>query len=104
MLRHPNKANEAFSLARDLKPDYWPAYSHWVEFLMNNGKRADAMKVVTAGLEHAPNAKVLLEQYRLLGGKPGDIPRQVKEIKTTDDSATSDGDTPTPAEEKNEKD
>ena len=69
LLDRPNKADDAFTRARDLKPDYWPAYSHWVEFLMQNRKRAEAMKMVREGLEHAPRSKVLREQYRVLGGK-----------------------------------
>lgn len=74
LLGQPNKAQEAFAIARKLRPDYWPAYSNWAEFLMNRGKRSEALKVVTAGLEYSPNAKVLLELFKLLGGKPSDIP------------------------------
>ena len=73
LLKRPNNANEAFRRARALKPDYWPAYSHWVEFLMKAGKRAEALEVVTAGLKHAPHAKVLLEQNKVLGGKPPEV-------------------------------
>jgi len=74
LLSQPNKAQESFANARKLRPDYWPAYSNWAEFLMNRGKRSEALKVVIAGLEYSPNAKVLLELFKLLGGKPSDIP------------------------------
>jgi len=69
LLQRPNNANALFQRARALKPDYWPAYSRWVEFLIKTGKRNEALEIVTAGLEHAPKAKVLLEQQRILGGK-----------------------------------
>jgi tetratricopeptide (TPR) repeat protein len=72
---HPDKANEAFARARQLKPDYWPAYSHWAEYLIKIGRRPEALKIVTAGLQHSPGTKVLLEQYRILGGKTSDIPK-----------------------------
>ncbi len=77
-LSHPDAADQAFSRARELKPDYWPAYSHWVEYLIKIGRRSEALKVVRSGLSFSPNAKVLLEQYRLLGGKRSDIPKPVE--------------------------
>jgi tetratricopeptide (TPR) repeat protein len=73
LLARPNKASEAFARARELKPNYWPAYSRWADVLIHSGKRAEAKELVKSGLEYAPTAKVLLEQYRLLGGKPSDI-------------------------------
>ena len=78
LLKKPNRAKIAFAKARELKPDYWPAYSHWAEFLMNIGRRPEALKIVASGLAYSPDAKVLLEQFRLLGGKPSDIPRPAK--------------------------
>ena len=90
LLAHPDKANEAFAKARELKPDYWPAYSHWAEFLITIGKRPDALKIVTAGLKHAPNAKVLREQFRILGGKPSDIPKPIEKPQAVTDSPTED--------------
>ncbi len=74
LLGQPNQAQESFSRARQLKPDYWPAHANWAEFLIKTGKRAEALKVVIAGLEYSPNAKVLLELFKILGGKPTDIP------------------------------
>jgi tetratricopeptide (TPR) repeat protein len=73
LLSLPNDANKSFAQARALKPDYWPAYSHWAEFLINAGKKADAKQLVRTGLEYSPGARVLQEQYRLLGGKPSEI-------------------------------
>lgn len=91
-----NEANKSFSQARALKPDYWPAYSHWAEFLIRAGQRAEAKQVVKSGLEYSPSSRVLREQYRLLGGNPSDIMPRV--IGPKPDAATGE----TAASEANE--
>lgn len=78
LISDPVAAEKSFSRARQIKADYWPAYSHWAEYLIQTGKRAEAKQLVKSGLEQTPNAKVLIEQYRLLGGKPSDIVPVVK--------------------------
>jgi tetratricopeptide (TPR) repeat protein len=88
--KNPGAANEAFAKARVLKPDYWPAYSHWAEFLMNIGRRPEALKIVSSGLAYSPDAKVLREQFRLLSGKASDIPKLAeKPQKITEPPADS---------------
>jgi len=93
LLKKPNEANIAFAKARELKPDYWPAYSHWAEFLINIGRRPEALKIVASGLAYSSDAKVLLEQFRLLGGKPSNIPKPAKKsegiTESTEDSTPS---------------
>jgi len=69
-LARPERADEAFSRARQIKPDYWPAYSHWIEYLIAKGRRAEAKSLAQEGLEYSPKVKTLQEQYRLLGGDP----------------------------------
>jgi tetratricopeptide (TPR) repeat protein len=101
LLRRPDKADEAFVRARKQKPDYWPAYSRWVEYLISTGKRAEALKVVVTGLQHSPDAKVLREQFRVLGGKPTDLRKPVAKQPTGTDPLTgadpvAPGDTPEP--------
>lgn len=86
LLRNPTEASQAFAKARTLKPDYWPAYTHWAEFLQSAGKRDEAMAIVKIGLQHAPAAKVLHELFRALGGKPGDIPPHI--VKQEEPSST----------------
>lgn len=80
----PNDANNSFAQARALKPDYWPAYSYWAEFLIKSGRRGEAKELVKSGLEYSPNSKTLQEQYRLLGGKPSDIIPKVKDLPQPD--------------------
>ncbi|ACV34786.1 tetratricopeptide repeat protein [Accumulibacter sp.] len=93
-------AEKAFSRARAIKPDYWPAYSHWAEHLMQTGRQAEAKQLVKTGLEHAPHAKMLVELYRLLGGRHSEIVPVVKNLvpgkaadqqrATTDQNAETD--------------
>jgi tetratricopeptide (TPR) repeat protein len=74
LMREPLEAGQAFAKAKNLKPDYWPAYFHWAEFLRGAGKSSEAMEVIKSGLKYSPTAKPLLALYRELGGKPADIP------------------------------
>ena len=93
----PANANKAFSMARELKPDYWPAYSRWAEYLMRNSQRAEALRIVTSGLQYSPDAKNLRELFQTLGGNPSDIPvkpveKPVNEAAvTTQDNSTAKG-------------
>jgi len=66
-------AYDALSRAREIKPDYWPAYSTWAEVLIRLKKKAEAKKLVREGLEYSPDSKVLLDQYKSLGGDPKEI-------------------------------
>lgn len=78
LLGSPNKANDAFSRARLQKQDYWPAYSHWAEYLLSIGRRQEALRVVIDGLAHSPDSRVLLELFKVLGGKPSDKPAPIR--------------------------
>lgn len=73
MLGNVGGAYDAFAQARALKPDYWPAYLRWAEVLIKSKQKAEAKALIAEGLSHAPNAKPLLDQYRLLGGNPAEI-------------------------------
>lgn len=97
LLDRPDQANQAFARARELKPDYWPGYTHWAEFLIRTGRRGDAMQLVSEGLRHSPGAKVLLDQYRMLGGKPADLPKPAAAPAAPaapENATASDGDAP----------
>ena len=95
LLMQANKANESFARARKLKPDYWPAYSHWAEYLLHSGQKSEALKITKAGLQHAPDSKVLLELLRVLGGKPSQISRPDRGNQDTGAAAeTLEADTP----------
>ena len=57
---------------------------------MNSGHRPEALKLVTVGLEHSPNAKVLLQLYRDLGGKPSGIPKPIEKPEVATPTAAED--------------
>lgn len=64
--KDPNKANEAFIKARQLNPSYWPAYTHWIEYLIHIRDFANASTLLEEGLRNSPDSKVLKDQYFLL--------------------------------------
>lgn len=61
-------AMEAYGRAREIKPEFWPAYAQWATFLSEVGKKKDALALVTEGLRHAPDATQLRKQFTQLGG------------------------------------
>lgn len=89
LLNEPKQASEAFAKARSLKPDYWPPFFHWAQFLHTKGKNAEAMEIVRTGLQYSPEAKPLLLLYRDLGGKPADIPQPIAIAKPDDPAQAS---------------
>ena len=66
-------AYSAFEKARQVKPDYWPAYSRWVDVLIKSNLRKDALALARQGLAHAPASEVLRRQYISLGGDPSKV-------------------------------
>jgi tetratricopeptide (TPR) repeat protein len=77
LLKRYSNAAETFQLARSLKPDYWPAYFHWAEYLRQSGHKSKARALVEEGLAYAPDAKPLQNLLVTLGGDPKAIqPRQ----------------------------
>lgn len=78
LLGNTGAASDAFEQARELKPDYWPAYSDWAEFLIKSGQKAQAKQLVKTGLEYVPNAKVLQDQFRLLGGDLAEVAPKIR--------------------------
>lgn len=73
LLKNPSAAHEAYAKAAALKPDYWPAYSQWAEYLESAGNKAQARTVVEDGLAHAPSSRTLRQMYVELGGDPASI-------------------------------
>jgi hypothetical protein len=83
----PGAAYDAFARAREIKPDYWPAYSRWAAVLMRSGQKAEAKELVESGLQHAPDSKELREQFRKLGGDPSSIRPVPKTSQSTNTRA-----------------
>lgn len=61
-------AATAFTEARQLRPDFWPAYAGWAEALYKSGNRAGALIHLEEGMRHSPNARELQQQYQRYGG------------------------------------
>lgn len=49
-------AQLAFEKSRTLKPDYWPAYTLWADFLIRTKQIDQARAIVEQGLKHAPDS------------------------------------------------
>jgi tetratricopeptide (TPR) repeat protein len=73
ILQQASMARESFQRARELKPDYWPAYTRWIDFLVKNDQKSEAKALAAEGLRHAPNIQDLVNRYRRLGGDPTTI-------------------------------
>lgn len=90
-LSRPGNAEKSFAQARKLKPDYWPAYSYWADHLIASGKKEYARELLKTGLEYSPQAKLLIESYKKVGGKLADItPRSTEPASDSgkDDTGT----------------
>ena len=72
-LNEPRQAQMYLSKARELKPDYWPAYFKWGEYLKGAGHPVEAKRVTEEGLAYAPSSKALQSLYRALGGDPRSV-------------------------------
>lgn len=84
-------ADGAYVNARQLKPDYWPAYSEWVAYLVKSGLKPQAKQLARTGLEHVPDSKVLQDQYVSLGGALVDIVPAVKKAPRPEQMAEDSG-------------
>lgn len=89
LLGSTSQAYEAFMKAKALKPDYWPPYVRWAKVLAKSNQKAEARKLVAEGLRHSPGAKPLIDEYRLLGGDPGEIQPARKKISAANASAST---------------
>ena len=90
-------AYDSFRLAREHKPDYWPAYSKWAAVLIKSGQKVDAKKLVKEGLEHSPDSEVLRTQYKSLGEDPGTIKPIAKPAAPAPAGQEVEGSSSTPA-------
>lgn len=67
-------AYDSYARARELKPDYWPAYLQWAEVLVKLNKRDDAKALLKQGLTHSPGQERMRQLYVQLGGSLQDLP------------------------------
>ncbi len=55
-------ASDAFAMARQLKPDYWPAYTRWADELVSLRLFERARDIIDEGLRHSPQEAELLQR------------------------------------------
>lgn len=60
-------AQASFERSRQLKPDYWPAYTGWADFLMRNRRFDEARALIDEGLKHLPDSPELLQRRQQAG-------------------------------------
>lgn len=89
-------AQEAFKAAREIKPDYWPAYTRWIDVLIRANQKGEAKALAAEGLRFSPQATELITRYRKLGGDPSTIVPAV--LPTPPTSAEADAAAERPAE------
>lgn len=73
LLGQSSQANESLQLARQIKPDYWPAYTRWIDVLIKTNQKPAAKELALIGLQHAPRSQALIDRYRQLGGDPSTV-------------------------------
>jgi tetratricopeptide (TPR) repeat protein len=91
------QAEEMFANARKLKPDYWPAYTRWINVLMSLKLRPAAKELAAEGLRYAPDAKPLRDVFRQLGGDPDTVARTTALAASAPSRAASAPAPPAPA-------
>ncbi len=62
------RAMIAYQNSRKIKPDYWPAYTHWAKAQEAAGLKASAISTLEEGLRIMPNEPKIREAYVRLGG------------------------------------
>ena len=65
-------AGEAFEQARQLKPDYWPAYTRWIDVLMGLKRYDTARALAETGLQNAPGNPELQRRLDAIK-RPGSV-------------------------------
>lgn len=74
----PGEASIAFETARQLKPDYWPAYDRWIEVLLELKQYSKARQLAEEGLKHAPGQPNLTARLKSMGASTGDTRKHAR--------------------------
>ena len=63
------EAQRAFEQSRTLKPDYWPAYTYWADFLISNKRFDEARAVIELGLKQLPGHPELTQRLERIAAQ-----------------------------------
>lgn len=88
MLEDWTLAYSSFELARQVKPDYWPAYVGWAEVLVKSNLKKDALALLKQGLLVSPTAEPMRRLYAKLGGDLTEIPSEVSKPASAESAAS----------------
>jgi tetratricopeptide (TPR) repeat protein len=78
------EAERQWQRARELKPDYWPAYTRWIDVLIGLKLYERAAALTAEGLIQTPDNRELLERADLLQRKHHvNVPRRLAGLGTT---------------------
>ncbi len=81
------EADRQWQRARELKPDYWPAYTRWIDVLIGLKLYDRAAALTGEGLRNAPDSRELLERVATLERKHHVTVRRLPEIAATSGTA-----------------
>lgn len=59
-------AHRAYEQSRQLKPDYWPAYTRWADYLIGLRLWEAARPLLEEGLSHSPGSDEIKERLALI--------------------------------------
>ena len=62
-----DEAQLAFERSRALKPDYWPAYTRWADYLVEMKRIDEARALLQEGAKQAPDSAELQQRLSRLG-------------------------------------
>jgi hypothetical protein len=82
------EAERRWQQARDLKPDYWPAYTRWIDVLMGLKLFERAGQLTQTGLQHVPDNRELLERASALEKKHHVAVRRLPALAAKNPAAT----------------
>jgi tetratricopeptide (TPR) repeat protein len=69
-------ATQSYDQARQVKPDYWPAYLDWAKVLVGLKLTTQARELIKSGLLIDPSVEPMRQAYAKLGGSLKDIPSE----------------------------
>lgn len=98
MLEDWTLAYSSYEQARQVKPDYWPAYTGWAEVLAKLNLKKEALALLKQGLLINPTAEPMRQLYAKLGGALKDIPNEPPKPAAAEPAAStaSEPQAPTP--------
>lgn len=97
LLQDWSLAYTSYEAARQVKPDYWPAYLGWAEVLVKINLKSKARDLLKEGLLITPEVQPMRDLYSKLGGSLAEIPNAVQKVSPPADPSSAPASSPEPA-------